>query len=125
MMTRQQRQRFFDAWNDHDVDTIVEQFTPHGAYVPSIGPDDEGTAFRGIEEVRRGVSAFLGRYPDAHYADLHVGMGGDRAFATWTFSGTDPEGRTITYRGVDVFELEGDRIRLKDAYRKERSAPLG
>ena len=125
MMTRQQLQRFFDAWNEHDVDTIVEHFTHDGAYLASIGPDDEGTAFRGIDEVRRGVAAFLGRYPDAHYTDLRVGMDGDRAFATWTFSGTDPEGRHITYRGVDVFELEGDRIRLKDAYRKERSAPIG
>jgi len=124
-MTREQLERFFDAWNDHDIDTIVDAFTPDGAYLASIGPDDEGTAFRGAEEVRRGVAAFLGRYPDAHYTDLRIGMDGDRAFATWTFSGADPQGQRITYRGVDVFEFEGALISLKDAYRKERAAPIG
>lgn len=125
MMTRERLQRFFDAWNDHDVETIVSFFTPDGAYLASIGPDDDGTAFRGTDEVRRGVSAFLATYGDAHYTDLRVGMDGGRAFASWTFSGTRQGGERITYKGVDLFELEGDLIALKDAYRKERSSPIG
>ncbi len=48
-MTIDRLRRFFDAWNDHDVEAIVSYFTPDGAYYASIGPDDEGTAFRGIE----------------------------------------------------------------------------
>ena len=125
MMTSQRLQRFFDAWNDHDVETIVSYFTPGGAYFASIGPDDEGTAFRGSDEVRRGVSAFLASYGGVHYTDLRIGMDGDRAFASWTFHGTNPAGQAISYRGVDIFEFEGDRIALKDAYRKERSTPVG
>ena len=62
--------RFFDAWNAHDVDTIVSYFTPAGAYLASIGPDDGGTEFHGTSEIRRGVAAFLGTYEDAHYSDL-------------------------------------------------------
>ena len=31
----------------------------------------------------------------------------------------------MTYRGVDLFVFEGDLIAVKDAYRKERSAPIG
>ena len=125
MMTRVRLERFFAAWNDHDVETIVSYFSPDGAYHASIGPDDEGTAFRGRDEVRRGVAAFLSTYADVHYTDLRVGLDGDRAFATWTFSGTKGSGERITYRGVDIFEFEGELIALKDAYRKERSAPIG
>jgi ketosteroid isomerase-like protein len=125
MMTRERMERFFDAWNDHDVESIVGYFTPDGAYHASIGPDDEGTAFRGLDEVRRGVAAFLSTYGDVHYTDLRIGMDGDRAFASWTFHGIDPSGRRMSYRGVDLFEFEGDLIVLKDAYRKERSAPIG
>ena len=124
-MTIDRLTRFFDAWNDHDVDTIVAYFTPNGSYLASIGPDDGGTAFHGTDEVRRGVAAFLGTYPDAHYTDLRIGTDADRAFASWTFAGTNAAGEHITYRGVDLFEFEGDLIVLKDAYRKERSAPLG
>lgn len=117
--------RFFEAWNAHDVETIVSYFTPDGAYLASIGPDDGGTEFRGLTEIRRGVAAFLGGYPDAHYTELRIGFDGDRAFASWTFAGTPTGRRRITYRGVDLFEFEGDLIRLKDAYRKERAAPIG
>ena len=86
-MTTDRLRRFFDAWNDHDVETIVSYFRSDGAYFASIGPDDEGTAFRGIAEVRRGVAAFLGTYQDVRYTDLEIGMDGDRGFATWTFHG--------------------------------------
>lgn len=124
-MDRARLTSFFDAWNAHDVETIVSYFTPDGAYLASIGPDDGGTEFRGISEVRRGVAAFLGGYEGVHYTDLTIGFEGDRAFASWTFSGT-PHGRErITYRGVDLFEFKGDLISLKDAYRKERSTPVG
>ncbi|HYI21092.1 MAG TPA: hypothetical protein VEX62_00520 [Candidatus Limnocylindrales bacterium] len=50
---------------------------------------------------------------------------GDRGHATWTFNGTNTSGQRVRYRGVDVFEFVGDLIRLKDAYRKERAAPIG
>ncbi len=126
MFTADRLRAFFDAWNAHDVETIVSYFTHDGAYYASIGPDDAGTAFRGTDEVRRGVAAFLANYGDVHYTDLVVGMSGqDRAFATWTFHGTSPTGQPMTYRGVDIFEFEGDLIAVKDAYRKERSAPIG
>lgn len=124
-MTSDGLRRFFDAWNDHDVETIVSHFTPEGAYHASIGPDDEGTAFRGSDEVRRGVAAFLGTYGDVHYTDLHIGMDGDRGFASWTFHGIGPDGQPMSYRGVDICEFQGDLIALKDAYRKERSRPIG
>ena len=51
--------------------------------------------------------------------------GEDRAFASWTFHGISPEGQPMTYRGVDLFVFDGDRIAVKDAYRKERSTPIG
>ena len=124
-MTIDRLRLFFDAWNDHDVETIVSFFTPEGAYFASIGPDDEGTAFWGSGEVRRGVAAFLGNYGDVHYSDPRMGMEGDRGFASWTFHGTRPDGERITYRGVDLFEFQGDLIALKDAYRKERARPIG
>jgi taurine dehydrogenase small subunit len=123
-MTIEQLRRFFEAWNAHDVEAIVSDFTPDGAYLASIGPDDEGTAFRGVDEIRRGVAAFLGTYGDVRYTDLRIGMDGDHGYASWTFHGT-LEGRPVTYRGVDLFTFEGDRIVLKDAYRKERSRPIG
>ena len=89
-------------------------------------PHDTGTAFKGTDELRRGVAAFLGTYGDVHYTDLFIGMSGaDRAFASWTFHGISPDSEPMTYRGVDLFVFDGDLIEVKDAYRKERSRPIG
>jgi hypothetical protein len=71
------------------------------------------------------VAAFLGTSGDVHYTDLRIGMVEDRAFASWTFHGISPEGEPMTYRGVDFFEFEADLISVNDAYRKERSPPIG
>jgi ketosteroid isomerase-like protein len=124
-MSEERLNEFFDAWNDHDIERVVSFFTPDGAYLASLGPEDDGTAFRGIDEVRRGVTAFLGGYPDARYTDAEVLITGQRGLALWKFTGTTIDGVRTVYRGVDVFEFEGDRIRLKDAFRKERAKAVG
>lgn len=70
----------------------------------------------------RGFDAFFRRYPDGRYTDIDVSLQGSRGVAQWTFSA---ERAGLSYRGVDLFEFDGDRIFLKDAFRKERSQPIG
>lgn len=119
-MTVERLMGFFEACNDHDIDRIIDYFAAEGSYLGSAGPEDDGTPFRGIDEVRRGFTAFLAAYPDGQYTDIRLHVDGGRGMAQWTFSGS-----TIRYRGVDIFEFSGDRIILKDAFRKERSKPIG
>lgn len=116
---------FFDACNLHDLDSIAGFFTPDGIYLASVGPDDDGTVFRGVEAVRSGFEAFFQRYPDGRYRDIDVAVHDNRGVAQWTFTASTLEGHTMSYRGVDLFEFDGDRISLKDAFRKERSQPIG
>ena len=42
--------------------------------------------------------------------------------AEWTFVVTTPDGQDVTTRGCDLFEFEGDKIRVKNAFRKARPA---
>ncbi len=51
--------------------------------------------------------------------------GADRAFAGWTFHGLSPGRQPMTDRGADLSVFDGDLIALNDAYRKERSRPIG
>jgi hypothetical protein len=119
-MTIERLRGFFDACNDHDIDRMVDYFTTDGSYLGSAGPNDDGTPFRGIDEVRRGFTAFLDAYPDGHYNDIRLYVDEERGIAQWTFSGSG-----IRYRGVDIFQFSGGQIALKDAFRKERSEPIG
>ena len=43
---------------------------------------------------------------------------GDRGVAEWSYSGTDESGRMMVVRGCDLFEFVGDKISLKNAFRK-------
>ncbi|MBT8202402.1 MAG: nuclear transport factor 2 family protein [Acidimicrobiia bacterium] len=124
-ITESRIREFFDACNAGDVDAIASFFTHDAVYYGSLGPDDDGTAYRGVDEVRAGMAAFLGNYRDAHYSDVSVHVLGDRGFATWTFSGVPPSGEPFRYRGVDILEFAGNLIKKKDAFRKERTEPTG
>ena len=125
-MTIEKLSGFFDACNARDIDRLVSYFTNDGVYLASAGPDDDGTSFRGIDEVRRGFIAFFDTFPHGHYTHIDLQVNGDRGTAKWTFTGTTrAEQGTITYRGVDIFEFDADKILVKDAFRKERSDPIG
>ncbi|MGL5809684.1 MAG: nuclear transport factor 2 family protein [Nocardioides sp.] len=123
-MTEARLHDFFDACNERDIDRVTSFFAAEAVYLGSIGPDDDGTAFLGRAEVRRGMAAFLNGHTDLRYTDLDITLVGDRGFATWTFTGTRSE-TVYSYRGVDVFTFDGDLIRRKDAFRKERARPIG
>ena len=123
--TEERLASFFDACNDHDVDRIAGFFTSDGIYQASAGPDDDGTTFHGTDEVGRGFAAFFAMYPDGHYTDIDIQVNGNRGIASWTFTGTPPNGVSMSYRGVDLFRFEGGHIALKDAFRKKRSTPIG
>ena len=123
--TEERLEAFFEACNDHDVERIAGFFTADGMYLASVGPYDDGTTFRGPDEVGRGFAAFFAMYPDGNYTDIEVMVHGERGMASWTFTGTPPTGAPMSYRGVDLFRFEDGRIARKDAFRKERSAPVG
>jgi steroid delta-isomerase-like uncharacterized protein len=118
-------ERFTRAWNDHDVDAIMEFFDDDCAYLASFGPEKDGTTYRGRDAVRAGVNAYLSSFPDGQYSDVESFVAGDRGASQWTFSGTSKEtGERVEVRGCDVFEFANGKIKMKDAFRKERRDPL-
>jgi ketosteroid isomerase-like protein len=112
-MTTERLDAFMDAWNDHDVDGIVGFFAEDCTFHASVGPDLMGATYRGRDEVRRGVTAFFERFPDGRFEDASGWVAGDHGASEWTFVSGD----TAT-RGCDLFEFEGDKIRVKNAFRK-------
>ena len=110
-----------EALNRQDVDAALALMTDDCVYLASLGPELDGATFGGREEVRRGLEALVETYPDLHYSDLRLVVDGDSAAAGWTMTGTDSKtGDRVQVRGCDLLELVGGKIRLKDAFRKER-----
>ena len=87
----------------------------------TAGPGLLGTSFIGRAAVREGFQLAWQTCPDASWSDEQYFVHGDRGVAECTFRGTRAsDGLRIEARMVDVFTFSGDKIRIKNAYRKDR-----
>ncbi len=121
-MTEERLAEFMAAWNTRDVDAIVGAFTDDGVFHASVGAELMGATAVGPEAIRRGVEAFFERFPTGRFEDTTLFVAGDGGFAEWTFVVTGPGGEDVPTRGCDLFEFEGEKIRVKNAFRKAKPA---
>jgi hypothetical protein len=120
-MTSEQLAEALEAWNTHEAEQVLRWFEDDCAYHASFGPEPLGRSYVGREDVLDGVRRFFERYPDGRFEDVQVFVAGGRGFAEWTFVATEPDGAELRIRGCDLFELGDDRIRVKNAFRKQRA----
>ena len=63
-------------------------------------------------------------FPDVHVTAEHIVAQGDHLVVEWTFTGTmkgafagrSPTGNRFHFRGCEVFEVEGGKIRAQRGY---------
>ena len=113
---------FTQAWNDHDVDKLMDHMAEDCVFLASVGDELDGTNWEGFETVRKGFASLWDGYPDAHFEpigeDLIVG---DRGVAEWIFSGTKAsDGTKVRARGVDVYTFKDGKILVKNSMRKQK-----
>jgi steroid delta-isomerase-like uncharacterized protein len=116
--------RYNRAWNDHDVDAILEMHTEDSVFENhttgdmNVGRDAIGNAIRGIFTV----------FPDLRFETRRAYIRDDLVVQEWTARGThlgkmnrsglevEPTGRTVEYRGMDVIPIENGLVARKDVY---------
>lgn len=106
-------QAFVKAWNDHDVDAIVDHTTGDVLWTDPA----TGGAVHGKDAARADVEAIFAAMPDLHFPreDFRIFTTDDAevAFATWTITGTmtgpmsgfAPTGKRARFRGVCVYKF--------------------
>ena len=119
-ITPQWLQAFADAWNRHDLDSLMSFMTDDCVFESSAGPDVWGTRFDGREAVRAGYADVWKTFPDAHWGNAQHFVYGDRGVSEWTFTGTRADGAWIEVHGCDLFRFRAGKIALKNSYRKNR-----
>jgi hypothetical protein len=115
-------QEFAEAWNRHDVDALMSMMTVDGVFEASAGPGVDGARHEGARAVRAAYEAVFEQFPDAHWDGARHFVSGNRGVSEWTFTGT-PKGRPrVEVNGCDLFTFRGDKIAVKNSFRKNRSA---
>jgi ketosteroid isomerase-like protein len=109
---------FLDAFNRHDLDSIMTFFGDHPVFDFPRGPHDWGSRAEGRNEVRRLLATRFEGIPNVHYGDDRHFVCGPRGVSEWLLTGTASDGKEIRVRGCDLFEFEGGKIARKDSYWK-------
>ena len=116
-VTVEDLEAFAEAWDRHDVDTIMAFFTDSCVFIAGWGE-----RFVGKERVREGVSEFFSKFPDGHFSDGNHFVSGNRGVSAWVFTATGPGGIKLEMTGCDLFAFENGKIAVKNAFRKDRIA---
>jgi ketosteroid isomerase-like protein len=112
---------FTQAWNDKDIDKLMDHMSEGCVFMASVGVEVEGTKWEGFDNVRTGFASLWDAYPDAHFEpvgeDIIVG---DRGCSEWIFTGTKvSDGTKVRARGCDVYTFRDGKILLKNSMRKQ------
>ena len=113
-----------DAFNAHDLDTIMEFFAEDCSLDMPRGPDPWGRRFVGKAAVREGLATRLKGLPDVHYSDDRHWVSGNMGVSEWLLTGTTPEGVRVHVRGCDHWEFRDGKVLRKDSYWKIVEKPL-
>ena len=104
----------------HDPERMLELWADDG--VEEVVP--AGGVFRGKQEIGEFLRGFLGSSSDLEVSVDRVVADDSRAVVEWRFRGTfdgayqglEPTGKTIDLRGVDILEIEDDKVKRVTAY---------
>jgi steroid delta-isomerase-like uncharacterized protein len=113
-------QQLLEAFNCHDLDTIMEFFSDNCSFDFPRGPEPYGQRFIGKTEVREALAGRFKGIPDVHYGeDQHwISEDGKNGVSEWTLTGTTTSGVSIKVRGCDLWEFAHGKVTRKNAYWK-------
>ena len=107
------RRYYEDLWNPWNLEAANELISPEMEFLGSLG-----ITVRGIEGFQHYVSTVHSAFPDFHNQLVDLVAEGDKVVARLTYTGTHqgeifglaPTGMAITYPGIAVFRISGDKI---------------
>jgi steroid delta-isomerase-like uncharacterized protein len=103
-------ERYNDAWNRHDVETIVSMHAPDIVFQNhTAGERVDGDA------VGPHIAEIFRNWPDLTFSGRRLYVRDDLVVSEWTAQATK-DGRKLEWDGIDVFPFEDGLIKRKDVY---------
>ena len=115
--------RYNDAWNAHDLETIMSMHAPDMVFENhTAGESAQG------EEARAHIGAIFETWPDINFSTRRAYVRDGLVVQEWTATAThknrmtrgdlvaEPTGKTITWDGLDVIPFADGLVKRKDVY---------
>jgi steroid delta-isomerase-like uncharacterized protein len=116
-------ERYNRAWNDHDLDAIMEMHAPDMVFENhTAGESAQG------EEVRGHIASIFESWPDIAFEGRRTYVRDGLVVQEWTATAThsntmrrgdlvaEPTGKRIGWKGLDVIPFEDGLIKRKTVY---------
>ena len=117
-VTIEMLREFLDAFNRHDLDSIMAYFADECVFYMPRGTEARGNRFVGKTDVRAALATRFAGIPDVHYGDDQHWACGNFGVSEWTLTGTLTSGKRLSVRGVDLLEFVDGKITRKDSFWK-------
>ena len=111
MSVRNIIERYNDAWNTQDLDTIASLHTPDIVFHNHTA--DERA--EGADAVREHIGRIFAGNPGMTFRARSMHAGEDFAVCEWTLN-VEKDGKKLEWDGVDVFPIRNGLIARKDVY---------
>jgi steroid delta-isomerase-like uncharacterized protein len=118
LITTDLLKNFLEAFNRHDLDSIMSYFADDCIFYMPRGEGPRGDRFVGKDQVREGLAKRFEGIPDVHYGDDKHWAGDNFGVSEWTLTGTNLSGQHIEVRGIDLLEFNNGKITRKDSFWK-------
>lgn len=115
-ITRRTVENFNSAFNQHDVDAVMNLMTENCVF-ENTNPPPDGKRIEGSVIVREYWEKFFAANPDAYFEAEEMIVAGNRCIVRWVYHKTR-EGKRWHLRGVDIFTVENGKVAEKLAYVK-------
>ncbi len=115
-------ERLQTAFNDRNVDAVVECFDPFYLGEEPAHPD---RAFRGREKIRMWWSAIFSRVPNFHGEIVRCAIEDDAVWTEWYWRGRTADKKNLEMRGITILGVKEDRITWSRIYMEPVQSGLG
>lgn len=109
-------EKFNTAFNNHDVDALMNAMTEDCLF-ENTNPPPDGGRFSGAVAIRAVWEKFFTANPDAFFEAEETFAAGDRCVVRWIYRKMK-DGKPWHLRGVDVFKVKDGKVAEKLSYVK-------
>lgn len=112
-MTKEILLKFNEAWANQEIDTIASFFTEDCIYKASVGPEP-GTTYKGKANVMSGIASMINHDSGGKASIKNIKI--YEGFGVWEWTYVFEDKSIVS--GCDLFEYDGDKIKMINAFRK-------
>jgi len=111
--------RFSRAFVAADAEALAQCLAKDFVWYLHEGPDSPyAKTVSGVEGMLQVLEDRRKNWKDVHYSDVSVSTDGSLITQTFRVSGRDSQDRHFDVRAVDLYPVEGGRLKAKDSYWK-------